>query len=264
MKKMTLFALSVFLSLPLVGMAQDSFDDRLTALEKKQQEKAKRPAILSYADGCKAALKENKPLVTFLGGYLPILDQAKVEGAILCKALTLDGYSEGGVIISKVHSNGELCYVTTLKPTVSAKEIAAAFDLPIPMFLPTANTSAGGSVPAAPFAGPDGDSSASVDALDEVNAVRARAGLRPFLRCDGLTQAAKSAVTWRAARHWGGHCPGSDFAHLPAGYNAGAAGCGLASHQTWSTCCTFENWTYAGAAYAYGSNGIRYMHLFVR
>jgi hypothetical protein len=104
----------------------------------------------------------------------------------------------------------------------------------------------------------------TADALDEVNATRARRGLRPFIRDDGLTTAARSAAVFRAARRMAGHTP-NDFAHVPSGSSASAAGCAAwPSSLGWGACCTYENWTYAGAAYVVGNDGQRYMHLFVR
>jgi len=104
----------------------------------------------------------------------------------------------------------------------------------------------------------------SNDALDEVNAARARRGLRPFLPDPLLTQAAQRCAEIRAARRIHGHLS-NDFAHLPPGAHADAAGCGaLEPSWGWGTCCTYENHTYAGAAWVMGSDGRRYMHLFVR
>ena len=59
-----------------------------------------------------------------------------------------------------------------------------------------------------------------------------------------------------------GHC--DDFAALPPGSVASAAGC-AAWHPSagWGSCCTLENHRYAGAAYSYGRDGRRYMHIFV-
>jgi hypothetical protein len=102
------------------------------------------------------------------------------------------------------------------------------------------------------------------DALAEVNAARARRGLRPFQHDPMLTVAAQACAERRAAGRISGHLP-SDFAYLPSGTSARAAGCGaLNSSWGWGTCCTYENYTYAGAAWVMGSDGRRYMHLFVR
>jgi uncharacterized protein YkwD len=109
----------------------------------------------------------------------------------------------------------------------------------------------------------------AVDALDEVNAVRARQGLRPFLRDPLLTVAAQGAAAFRAVRRMAGHTA-NDFAFVPPGGYATTGGCGawpvgtVTTRGTWGTCCTFENHTYAGAAYVIGNDGNRYMHLFVR
>ncbi|MGN6545350.1 MAG: hypothetical protein ACTHK7_09910 [Aureliella sp.] len=116
-----------------------------------------------------------------------------------------------------------------------------------------------------PYLQPVGVSSASVnDGLDEVNQARARKGLHPFQRDDGLTAAASSCAQIRAFRRIAGHLP-NDFKYVPAGTTARAAGCGaLEPSWGWGTCCTYENYTFAGAAWVMGSDGRRYMHLFVR
>ncbi|XZE20517.1 CAP domain-containing protein [Pirellulaceae bacterium SH449] len=102
------------------------------------------------------------------------------------------------------------------------------------------------------------------EALAEVNAARARRGLRPFIHDPLLTQAAQQCAQIRASRRIAGHLP-NDFAYLPAGSTARSAGCGaMESSWGWGTCCTYENYTYAGAAWVMGNDGKRYMHLFVR
>lgn len=110
----------------------------------------------------------------------------------------------------------------------------------------------------------------SNDALDEVNRHRAAHGLRPFLPDPGLIRGAMAAAAYRAANRIAGHTA-NDFAFLPPGTSASAAGCGAweagtvtTQGHTWGTCCTFENFTYAGAAWVLGSDGKRYMHLMVR
>jgi len=106
----------------------------------------------------------------------------------------------------------------------------------------------------------------AVDALDEVNATRAAAGLPPFIRDDALVIAAKGVTRFRAARLLHGHA--NDFSFLPAGASASAAGAEGDSYFPpsigWHTCCTYESYTYAGAAYTIGRDGSRYMSLFVR
>lgn len=104
----------------------------------------------------------------------------------------------------------------------------------------------------------------AIEALDEVNAARAKRGLPAFVRDDALTQAAKAAAIYRAGCLLAGHTA-NDFAYLPQGAHAEAAGCGaLPDDWGWGTCCTFDDWHVAGAAWARGSDGQRYMHLFVR
>src|SRR5207253_11322790 len=105
--------------------------------------------------------------------------------------------------------------------------------------------------------------SASPDALDEVNAARAARGLRPFARDDNLTRAAAGCAEFRALRLIAGHTA-NDFAAVPAGGYATSAGCAAwEPGMGWGACCTYDNYTYAGAAYAIGRAGQRYMHLFV-
>jgi len=105
------------------------------------------------------------------------------------------------------------------------------------------------------------------DALPEVNERRAKRGLKPFVNDDGLRQAALSCAKIRAQNHIHGHLSGNmgDFAYLPSGCNASAAGCGaLEPSWGWGTCCMDDNYTYGGAAMVIGNDGLRYMHLFVR
>lgn len=104
----------------------------------------------------------------------------------------------------------------------------------------------------------------SRDAIDEVNAYRAKLGLAPFQRDELLTQAAQKAAEIRARRGIAGHLD-SDFDCLPPGGQADAAGCGaLEDSWGWGTCCMDGNYAHAGAAWVRGSDGKRYMHLFVR
>lgn len=105
----------------------------------------------------------------------------------------------------------------------------------------------------------------SDDALDEVNAERAKRGLRPFINDPLLNKAAQAAARQRAARHIHGHLPESDFSYLPDGGRASSAGCGaLEPSWGWGTCCTYDSYTYCGAAWVMGDDGRRYMHVFVR
>jgi hypothetical protein len=107
-----------------------------------------------------------------------------------------------------------------------------------------------------------GDAPAT-DALSEVNAARARRGKPPFIHDPGLTVAAERCAQIRAANGIKGHI--NDFAHLPPGVTASAAGCGaLEPSWGWGTCCTYDNYRYAGAAVVVDGHGRRFMHLFVR
>lgn len=102
------------------------------------------------------------------------------------------------------------------------------------------------------------------DGLDEVNAKRAARGLRPFLRDEGLTQAARACAQFRAANGLTGHTS-NDFAFVPAGTFASSAGCAACEPGWgWMSCCTYENYTYAGAAWVTGRDGRRYMQLYCR
>lgn len=102
------------------------------------------------------------------------------------------------------------------------------------------------------------------DGLDEVNAKRAARGLYPFARDEGLTQAARSCAAFRAEHFLFGHT-GNDFAFVPAGTPASSAGCAAyPAEYGWMSCCVYDNYTYAGAAWVTGRDGRRYMQLFVR
>jgi hypothetical protein len=107
-------------------------------------------------------------------------------------------------------------------------------------------------------------SSRADDALDEVNAARASRGLRPFVRDESLSQAAAACANFRASYLMFGHTC-NDFAFLPPGASASATGCSAyPASLGWLSCCTFEGYTYAGAAFTVGVDGKRYMSLFVR
>jgi hypothetical protein len=107
-------------------------------------------------------------------------------------------------------------------------------------------------------------SRAAEDALAEVNAARAARGLPPFIWDEGLTAGAKNVADFRAARLTEGHTA-NDFAGLPIGWAATSAGCAAWEPSWgWGACCTYDRYTYAGAAWSMGRDGRRYMHLFVR
>lgn len=113
------------------------------------------------------------------------------------------------------------------------------------------------------------------ESLKEVNACRAKRGLRPFIFDANLTLAAKHVAKYRAKHNISGHIGGnlSDFHFVPQ-YSNGkkvynlsslAAGCGCWNvNEGWGTCCMYDTkYRYAGA-YAEVKNGKRFMHIFVR
>lgn len=101
-------------------------------------------------------------------------------------------------------------------------------------------------------------------ALDEVNAARAARGLRPYLLDENLARAASACAAYRAKYRMEGHTS-NDFAFLPQGATARAAGCAAwPVGWGWGSCCMYDNYQYAGAAYCVGPDGNRYMQIFVR
>ncbi|MFL5331165.1 MAG: hypothetical protein ACJ8C4_19915 [Gemmataceae bacterium] len=107
----------------------------------------------------------------------------------------------------------------------------------------------------------------ATDALDEVNAYRARHGLHPFMRDEGLSVAAGRAAAFRARHRVNGHVMGGmgDFQFVPPGTIATSAACAAwPPKMGWGSCCARDNYRYAGAAWAMGPDGLRYMHLYVR
>lgn len=184
----------------------------------------------SYATAAARAFAQGKPLIVFLG-----VKARPIEGAVVVNAQALVGYDNNAIVVSRPGANW-LEWTATLPVDATDADLVNA-----------AGTNAG-----------------AVDALSEVNAVRAVRGLPPYVRDDSLTQGAMSAARFRAERRITGHTA-NDFAHLPAGAFAPSAGCAAwEPGMGWGSCCTYENWTYAGAAYAVGDDGRRYMHLFVR
>jgi hypothetical protein len=121
--------------------------------------------------------------------------------------------------------------------------------------------------PTTSFRGVAADASqfGATEALDEVNARRAARGLYPYVRDEYLTQGAANVAAFRAQRRMAGHTS-NDFGGLPAGVRASASGCAAwEPSMGWGSCCTDEvGPRYAGAAWAMGSDGRRYMQLFVR
>lgn len=104
-------------------------------------------------------------------------------------------------------------------------------------------------------------------ALKEVNAKRAARGLRPYIYDAGLDKAAQACAEFRAARMIFGHCPGQmgDFAFVPKGVQCTAGGCAAyPDRYGWMSCCVYDSYRYAGAAWVRGKDGKRYMHIMCR
>jgi hypothetical protein len=103
--------------------------------------------------------------------------------------------------------------------------------------------------------------------LEEVNVIRVRRGLRPFIFDGGLARAAERCASFRAERRIEGHVMqgGGDFQFLPAGTQATAAGC-AALDASWGfqACCVDGDYVYAGAASVAGHDGRIYHQIFVR
>ena len=100
--------------------------------------------------------------------------------------------------------------------------------------------------------------------LDEVNAARAARGLRPYILDENLARGAAACAVYRARHRMEGHTP-NDFAFLPPGAFARSGGCAAwPVGMGWGSCCTYDNYQFAGAAYCVGPDGKRYMQLFVR
>lgn len=139
-----------------------------------------------------------------------------------------------------------------------------AAPIPAPAPIPVPGPSpAPAPVPPKKMPEPGGSSEEAQEALGEVNAVRAARGLRPYVVDELLVIGAKRCAVYRAARLIEGHT-GNDFVFLPAGAYARAGGCAAWHGNDWGSCCTYDGYTYAGAAWARGRDGRRFMQLFVR
>lgn len=120
---------------------------------------------------------------------------------------------------------------------------------------------------------------AAEDAIAEVNQQRARTGLFPFIRDEGLTIGAQRAADYRAARHIQFHCNDGQFLP-PECQRSWTSGAGVSSNKFMACYTEYPrmmpgesmhggisgvsgNTVYAGAAIAYDNRGQRYCHLFV-
>lgn len=103
--------------------------------------------------------------------------------------------------------------------------------------------------------------------LEQVNARRRAAGLTPYIECPDLAAGAKACAEYRAAQGIAAHT-GNDFAFLPRGCRASAAGCNIAAHggtAAFQTCAMYEAaCTHCGCATARAADGRVFHHLFVR
>ena len=181
----------------------------------------------------------------------------------LALTLTLTTDSEAGPLRRRAQPSYQPTYQPSYQPTYQPSSLPEPSISSVPSggeyvtsYTPVAGLSTQGTIL---------DASGSIgDGLDEVNAKRAARGLRPFARDEGLTQAARACAAFRADQGLFGHTA-NDFAFVPAGSSASSAGCAAyPASYGWMSCCTYEGYTTAGAAWVTGRDGRRYMHLFVR
>lgn len=191
---------------------------------------ATQAAVDPYPDAYHASAKDCKPLLVYVGQPARAVDG--------CRAISVKEYPQATApsVVVGVVRDGSM-WRTDLPATADAASVKAAVSAVL-------------------------DPGAA--AIAEVNATRAARGLRPYTHDPLLSAGAKAVSAFRAARHIAGHSS-NDFGFLPAGASARAAGCAAwAPGMGWGACCTYENWTYCGAAWTMGADGRRYMHLFVR
>jgi hypothetical protein len=184
----------------------------------------------TYDEAYAAAVKEHKSLLILVDSEIPLPNSDKY---LSVKVAKLEGYQSKSAVWC--YPDGAALYHQ--RTILNATAVHLEFKEPEQIGRP-------------------------VEALDEVNAYRARRGLRPFCYDQGLTDAALACAQHRAERLCFGHTH-NDFSFCRV--SCSAAGC-AAYHKSygWMSCCADENYTYAGAAYCTGSDGKRYMHLFVR
>ena len=102
------------------------------------------------------------------------------------------------------------------------------------------------------------------DGLEEVNRLRRAHGVAEFERDLELNNAAIKLSLHRAKHLIAGHSD-DDFGFLWDRKSADASGVGAAKDEWgWCTCCMLDKYRYAGAAWARGRDGQRYMSIFVR
>lgn len=255
---LTLFALNA-----AHGQDADALRKQLAEIEAKL---AALQAFPGYYDAAAQAVKERKPLVFFYGTGYP----RKVAGCVVGRqdyGVVPGLESEAGKIVVAVLAGDWLTWRASLPADATDADIKAAFAPRQVQALPAPFVSQ-------PPVDADGNSLlpvGAIEAMDELNAQRARKGIPPFIRDDGLTIAAGRAAAFRAARFMAGHTA-SDFAYVPAGSHADAAGCGAwavgtvtTDGWTFGTCCADDRgYRFGGAAWVMGSDGRRYMHLYVR
>ena len=202
------------------------------------------PSTDPYPAAYAASMADRVPLLVFVGQ-----PAREVAGMRSISVTTFPETAAPGMVLGIVYTDGQM-YRKELNAAATPQDIQATISS---LSNSTSNYSTSNYA-----------STNSAEALDEVNAARTARGLRPYARDAYLTAGAMQAAEYRAARLIEGHT-GNDFAALPPGGFASSAGCtAWEPGMGWGSCCTYENHTYAGAAYAFGRDGRRYMHLFVR
>jgi hypothetical protein len=88
--------------------------------------------------------------------------------------------------------------------------------------------------------------------------------LPPYIYDHNLAVGAVACAKFRASKLMEGHTS-NDFAFLPSGARASGSGCGAATPGWgWLSCFVYGDATHAGAGWAMGANGKRFMSLFIR
>lgn len=149
---------------------------------------------LTYSEGIKRAQSENKPLVVFVGDFLPIKGQTdRLNDVVWCKAPALDGYVNGSIVVSRSQDK-QLCWVKTLSPVSTSKDILDATNLPVPLF-----QQQGASQTATPFVPP----SAQPDDNELARSLRAaNPAIANYI--DTLTPYRSATMTQQTFRRWSG------------------------------------------------------------